>query len=310
MTSVNNSVVDINGNIDFTIYGNGITTNAAGSKVIVDGAKIAVPKQMKYSYYSLGAYQGTINVNTGDNGNTPGNKRVVLDGDVFALNTGTINMALRTPDSYLNGIVDNGGTVNFWLQNGAQWTNSIQNTRYMKDDEDKGGNGKSYVTKLIGGTNKGNAGVIYQTKNSPFTRIDRYAGYTAVIYSHDGSTPSKILGGDIQIEKADAGSNIRIITDYDTHMETAAVQDAVLNALAHKLTYSEYTNGVRNLNGTAEIAEGLTASAVTKKSGTLHLICMARDILARLRSRRFHRSRIRQNLLRRLRVIKIRMGNM
>lgn len=131
-----------------------------------------------------------------------------------------------------------------------------------------------------------------------------------MIYSHDGSTPSKILGGDIQIEKADTGSHIRIITDYDTHMETAAVQDAVLNALAHKLTYSEYTNGGRNLNGTAEIAEGLTASAVTKKSGTLHLICMARDILARLRNRRFHRSRIRQNLLRRLRVIKIRMGNM
>ncbi len=269
LTSVNNSVVDINGNIDFTIYGNGITTNAAGSKVIVDGAKIAVPKQMKYSYYSLGAYQGTINVNTGDNGNTPGNKRVVLDGDVFALNTGTINMALKTPDSYLNGIVDNGGTVNFWLQNGAQWTNSIQNTKYAKDDEDKGGNRKSYVTKLIGGTNKANAGVIYQTKESPFTRIGRYSGYTAVIYSHDGSTPSKILGGDIQIEKADTGSYIRIITDYDTHMETAAVQDAVLNALAHKLTYSEYINGVRNLNGTAEIAEGLTAFAVTKKIGNI-----------------------------------------
>ena len=43
----------------------------------------------------------------------------------------------------------------------------------------------------------------------------------------------------------------------------------VLNALAGKLTYSNYTEGERNLTGYAKIADGLTASSQTLKSDTI-----------------------------------------
>ena len=60
---------------------------------------------MKYGYYSLASYLGTINMNTGSEGNTPGISDVQLNGDIFALKTGTINLALTTDDSYLSGII-------------------------------------------------------------------------------------------------------------------------------------------------------------------------------------------------------------
>ena len=42
-----------------------------------------------------------------------------------------------------------------------------------------------------------------------------------------------------------------------------------LNALAGKLYYNAYTGGQRNLTGTVQIAEGLTASSVTLKTGDI-----------------------------------------
>ena len=43
----------------------------------------------------------------------------------------------------------------------------------------------------------------------------------------------------------------------------------VLNALAGKLTYSNFVNGEKNLTGYVKIADGLTASSQTKKSDTI-----------------------------------------
>ena len=105
---------------------------------------------MNYGYYALAAYEGTVNMNTGVDGITPGQDTVQLNGDLFALNTGNINVALTTADSSLNGIIDNGGTVNLWLQNGAEWNNIANNHRYKQDNEDVGNNEQSRVTNFYG----------------------------------------------------------------------------------------------------------------------------------------------------------------
>lgn len=273
LTNIEKSKVTVTGDVDMAVYGNGITTNALGSEVSIGGGHIAVPQGTKYGYYTLGAYVGTINVNMNEAGSAAGTHDVQLDGDVFALKTtGTINLGLTTKNSYLNGIVDNGGKVNMWLQNGAVWTNEAKNTRYKQDDEDVGSNEVSRVTFLHGGTKSGTsdtAGVIIQTENSKSLTIDKFSGAAKVLYSHDSETPTKILGGDVTIGTAIRGSEIILRTNYDDNMQSDAVKDQVLNALAEKLYYKNAVNDKNFLSGKVEIAEGLTASSAAKYIGNI-----------------------------------------
>ena len=273
LTNIEKSKVTVTGDVDMAVYGNGITTNAVGSEVSIGGGHIVVPQGTKYGYYTLGAYAGTINVNMNEAGSAAGTHDVQLDGDVFALkSTGTINLGLATKHSYLNGIIDNGGKVNMWLQNGAVWTNEAKNTRYKQDDEDVGSNEVSRVTFLQGGTKSGTsdtAGVIIQTENSKSLTIDKFSGAAKVLYSHDSNTPTKILGGDVTIGSAIRGSEIVLRTDYDDNMQSDAVKNQVLNALAKKLYYKDAVNEKTALSGKVEIAEGLTASSAAKYIGNI-----------------------------------------
>ena len=273
LTNIEKSKVTVTGDVDMAVYGNGITTNARDSEVSIGGGHIVVPQGTKYGYYTLGAYVGTINVNMNEAGSVAGTHDVQLDGDVFALkSTGAINLGLATKNSYLHGIVDNGGKVNMWLQNGAVWTNEAKNTRYKQDDEDVGSNEVSRVTFLHGGTKSGTsdtAGVIIQTANSKSLTIDKFSGAAKVLYSHDSNTPTKILGGDVTIGSAIRGSEIVLRTDYDDNMQSDAVKNQVLNALAEKLYYKNAVNGEKFLSGKVEIAEGLTASSVAKYTGNI-----------------------------------------
>lgn len=273
LTNIEKSKVTVTGDVDMAVYGNGITTNAVGSEVSIGGGHITVPQGTKYGYYTLGAYAGTINVNMNAAGSAAGTHDVRLDGDVFALkSTGAINLGLATKNSYLNGIIDNGGKVNMWLQNGAVWTNEAKNTRYKQDDEDVGNNEVSRVTFLHGGTKSGTgdtAGVIIQTANSKSLTIDKFSGAVKVLYSHDSNTPTKILGGDVNIGSAIRRSEIVLRTDYDDNMQSDAVKNQVLNALAEKLYYKNAVNGEKFLSGKVEIAEGLTASSVAKYTGNI-----------------------------------------
>lgn len=273
LTNIEKSKVTVTGDVDMAVYGNGISTNASGSEVSIGGGHIVVPQGTKYGYYTLGAYVGTINVNMNEAGSAAGTHDVQLDGDVFALkSTGTINLGLTTKNSYLHGIVDNGGKVNMWLQNGAVWTNEAKNTRYKQDDEDVGSNEVSRVTVLHGGTKSGTsdtAGVIIQTENSNSLTIDNFSGAAKVLYSHDSNTPTKILGGYVTIGSASSGSEIVLRTNYDDHMQTDAIKDQVLNALAEKLYYKNAVYGEKCLSGKVEIAEGLTASSVAKYTGNI-----------------------------------------
>ena len=269
LTQVENSRVDVSGTADMDVYGNGITTNAKNSTVSVGGGEINVPKGMNYGYYTLGAYQGTINVNTGKDGTAAGNNSVKLGGDIFALSTGTVNVALTTGDSYLRGIVDNGGTVNMWLQNGASWINQANNTRYAQDNEDVGSNGASHISKLTGGS-AGAAGVIFQKSGSKDITIDKYSGNTMVIYEHDNSNPENILGGNFTVKTAETGSAVALRTDSSgINTSSEATVNKVLNALANKLYYTDYVNGSRNLDGQVQITEGLTAASAAKYVGSV-----------------------------------------
>ena len=269
LTQVENSRVDVSGTADMDVYGNGITTNAKNSTVSVGGGEINVPKGMNYGYYTLGAYQGTINVNTGKDGTAAGNNSVKLGGDIFALKTGTVNVALTTDDSYLRGIVDNGGTVNMWLQNGASWINQANNTRYAQDNEDVGSNGASHISKLTGGS-AGAAGVIFQKSGSKDITIDKYSGNTMVIYEHDNSNPENILGGNFTVKTAETGSAVALRTDSSgVNTSSEATVNKVLDALANKLYYTDYVNGSRNLDGQVQIAEGLTAASAAKYVGSV-----------------------------------------
>ncbi|WP_293808706.1 hypothetical protein [uncultured Phascolarctobacterium sp.] len=264
LTQVENSRVDVSGTADMDVYGNGITTNAKNSTVSIGGGEINVPKGMNYGYYTLGAYQGTINVNTGKDGTAAGNNSVKLGGDIFALKTGTVNVALTTDDSYLRGIVDNGGTVNMWLQNGASWINQANNTRYAQDNEDVGSNGASHISKLTGGS-AGAAGVIFQKSGSKNITIDKYSGNTMVIYEHDNSNPENILGGNFTVKTAETGSAVALRTDSSgVNTSSEVTVNKVLDALANKLYYTDYVNGSRNLDGQVQIAEGLTAASAAK----------------------------------------------
>lgn len=257
LTSVKNSEVEVKGLANMDVYGNGITVNAAGSKVSIGGGTIHVPSGRNYGYYTLGAYQGTINVNTGTTGTTPGAQKVQLNGDVFALSGAHVNMALTTSDSYLHGIVDNGGTVNMWLQNGATWTNEARNTRYAEDNEDVGSNGASHITTFVGGSTAANAGIINQKSDQAIT-IDNYSGHATVNYG----TMTK-NGAGVTISAAAPQSAMTVSGDRVGLSDREAME-----TLAKKLTYTGYAEGERNLTGTVKVNEGLTTRSVAR-TGTI-----------------------------------------
>ena len=82
LTQVEKSNVTVRDDVDMTVYGNGVTTNAKDSSVrIAGGGAIQVPAGMKYSYYALAAYQGAVSMNMGDDGTKPGNNKT---GDAIA----------------------------------------------------------------------------------------------------------------------------------------------------------------------------------------------------------------------------------
>lgn len=257
LTSVKNSEVEVKGLANMDVYGNGITVNAAGSKVSIGGGTIHVPSGRNYGYYTLGAYQGTINVNTGTAGTAPGTQKVQLNGDVFARSGAHVNMALTTSDSYLHGIVDNGGTVNMWLQNGATWTNEARNIRYAEDNEDVGSNGASHITKFVGGSTAANAGIINQKSDQAIT-IDNYSGHATVNYG----TMTK-NGAGVTISAAAPQSALTVSGDRAGLSDREAME-----TLAKKLTYTGYAEGERNLTGTVKVNEGLTTRSVAR-TGTI-----------------------------------------
>ena len=249
-------------------------------------------------YYALASYGGTINVNVKNQ--EAQNGKVEMVGNVLAMKSsdeagkamvyqnGRLNIGLTTQDSSWKGVIDNAGTakageVNLWLQNGAQW---IYENASRKDGLDASNladysrpyyekyDGVSHLSSLVGGKDKASAGIIKVNDSDPI-HIANAEGVTKVWYEHDDATPGNIIGGDVKVFNAKTGTEMMLYTgnngiskgfaEGDTAAEKNNVSE-VLNSLAHKLWYMA---GDSNLTGSVSIAEGLTASSVTMKTGNI-----------------------------------------
>ena len=249
-------------------------------------------------YYALASYGGTINVNVKTQ--EAQNGKVEMVGNVLAMKSsdeagnamvyqnGRLNIGLTTQDSSWKGVIDNAGTekageVNLWLQNGAQW---IYENASRKDGLDASNladysrpyyekyDGISHLSSLVGGKDKASAGIIKVNDSDPIY-IANAEGVTKVWYEHDDATPGNIIGGDVKVLNAKTGTEMMLYTgnngiskgfaEGDTAADKNNVSE-VLNSLAHKLWYMA---GDSNLAGSVSIAEGLTASSVTMKTGNI-----------------------------------------
>ena len=195
---------------------------------------------------------------------------------------GRVNIGLTTKDSTWKGVIDNAGTdhageVNVWLSNGAQWTHEATSRvdgldyshmpAYSKPSYDNF-DGVSYVNKLVGGQKSANSGFIYQNSDVKLN-FANYSGYNTIVYKHNenGTQKEHYIGGDTTIQHAGAGANVTMATDNkNIDLKNGDEVEAVLNALASKLTYSGYVNNERDLSGTVMIASGLTASSITAEA--------------------------------------------
>ena len=293
--------VTINGNVELLGNANGLFVNMGGSKINVDGGKIEVFDILENGYAAIRAENGIVNMNVvqDKDGNVTGaaNNKVIINGNlgvstgaVFASDKhGTkseINLGLTTKDSVLTGVVENTfndegnkagsytftGAVNLWLQNGATWNNEKVGTAIGDLEDSLEEFSGSHVAKLVGGNDANNVGTIVQKDANNLT-IDNYSGHTNIFYAHTGNGESKghySKYGDTIIKHAEAGSVVNLITgNNDVKMTDENSVNKVLNALASKLTYSNFTNNEKNLKGYVKIADGLTASSAAKICGDI-----------------------------------------
>ena len=295
--------VTINGDVNAKIDGNCLFANGGHAKLTINGGgNIEINKDNTHNYYAMIAECGTtsMNVNLDNNYNATGARtnKLVLKGNITA-STGAVNvnepelhsvvnLGLATKDSEWTGVAYNKfpetgkvtsgktftGAINLFLQNGATWNNeewgAVEKKAWGADPYTG-----SHITKLVGGDNAANAGVINQNDANDIT-VDNYNGNTKVIYKHDSTDPTKISGGSFRITNAAEGSAITLMTDRtgltdgfsdnDSVKSTNTVNE-VLNKLAQKLFYTSYAD--KHLAGTVEIADGLTASSVSLKSGPI-----------------------------------------
>ena len=306
------SSVTVTGPVDISgVRGSGIKLAGKDTKVAVGGGNItaAEDSDKSHNFYAVRVEKGTLDINMKDG--AAGSTTTKITGDMYATgqygkkvveytggelidwnDAGILNVALTDKDSFWKGVAaydqynsDYGsggntmhdiGQFNLYLQNGAVWTNEQQShvTTTTIASKNPVWTGSTLAT-LHGGNDAANAGLIYQKDNNPISVVN-YSGHTTVFYEHDAADPTKIIGGDFNITKAEKGSAITFITDNKgitsgfNDSDTAEAKDnvaSVLNNLAGKLFYHNYTDG--NLKGVVKIADGLTASSAALKTGDI-----------------------------------------
>ena len=300
MGSSKGGTITVNGDVDFQGNANGIWANAGGAVVNVNGGgSIVVKEGQDMGYAAIKAENGTVNMNVlkDEAGNVTGaaDNAVTIKGNL-SLDTGAVNSAdvhgtkseinlgLSTAESSLTGVVQNSfaeggkkagdktftGDANLWLQNGATWNNEVVGT-IIKNPWGGEKWAGSRVTNFTGGESEAKAGNIFQKDNNSLT-ISNYSGNTNIFYAHtgNGEAAENYAAGDTVIKGAAAGSVVSMITDNTgVAMDNKDSVANVLNALAGKLTYSNYVNGENNLTGYVKIADGLTASSAALKTGDI-----------------------------------------
>ena len=292
--------ITVNGNVDMNVIGTGLQAGK-DSHITVRGGKIRTHALNTSDTYALLAEEGTVFMNTGADGTTPGTNDTDVYGNLGALNTNfdqaghmknpgihqtLVSLGLTTEKSKLTGGVLNefaetgrnphDSGVDLYLSNGAQWQNKwIGAKRAAVSDRpaDQGAK-ESYlytgskIRRLFGGTTQNTAGTIFQQEENPIT-VDNYSGWQRVIYGRKAD--GNLFGGDFIVKHAAPGSHIILRTD-STGLNTGSADAAdrlrvndTLSSLAQKLHYLAYQSGERNLTGQVEIAEGLTAPAAALK---------------------------------------------
>ena len=262
----------LNGNLDMKVKGVGVDMRGSEKNAVtIAGGTIFTPDDgEEASYKAVAATSGTFAMGMNDAKTGSNGKDVVVQGTISLGKKGTVDLGLGSSKSRWTGIADNkdGHPMNLYLSDGGMW----ENRRTSKDQY--GLFAGSRVTKVAGGTAPAKAGVIVQKDSNPIT-IDHYSGHTILVYDHEASSPATMIGGDTIIANAEAGSGTTMRTNsrgLDTNSGKAKdknLVNATLNALANKLFYTAYKNGETNLTGKVEIAEGLTTSAVAKKTGNI-----------------------------------------
>lgn len=262
----------LNGNVDMAVKGVGVDMRGSEKNTVtIAGGTILTPDDREEaSYIAVAATSGTFTMGMNDAKTGSNGKDVIVQGTISLGAGGTVNLGLGSSKSRWTGISDNEDErpVNLYLSDGGIW----ENRQTAKDQY--GLFAGSRVTKVAGGTTPAKAGVIAQKDSNPIT-IDHYSGHTILVYDHEISSPTTMIGGDTTIARAAAGSGITMRTGsrgLDTNSVKAKdknLVNATLNALANKLFYTAYKNGENNLTGKVEIAEGLTTSAVAKKLGDI-----------------------------------------
>ena len=281
------SVITVDGKADINLHnGNAITAIRNGSTVSVGGGNIKIAKNNSKEFYALQSDGGVVNVNMNADKNAAGTATTVIEGNISAygekankafdmdVTDSIVNIGLTDKKSSWTGTAfakDLGtsgfpfkGIVNLYLANGATWNNEA----WGKTNAAFEG---SHVAKLAGGASEAAAGNIFQKDSNNLT-IDNYSGNTNIFYAHtgNGENASNYAAGDTIIKSAAAGSAVSLITDNTgISMNNDASVANVLNALAGKLTYSNFVNGENNLNGSVKIADGLTSSSQTLKVDTI-----------------------------------------
>ena len=290
--------VTINGDVNAKIDGNCLFANGGHAKLTINGGgNIEINKDNKHTYYAMMAESATTSMNVNLDANydaiSARDNKLVLKGNVGA-STGAmnanepelytkVNLGLATADSVWTGVAHNGfkdegnkagdktfyGAINIFLQNGATWNNE----KWGETSKPYGGSGfvGSHVAKFVGGSDAVHAGNIFQKDENDLT-IDNYSGNTNIFYAHtgNGEAASDYAAGDTIIKSAAEGSVVSMITDNSgVAMDNEYSVANVLNALAGKLTYSNFVNGEKNLTGYVKIADGLTASSAAMQTGNI-----------------------------------------
>ena len=292
----NDSTVTVKGDVDITVNGTGIQANKGGKVNVIGGGSVKIDRTDKADQYALEAEAAEISMNvaTDSEGNVTGagSRKVVLEGNLGVLDksygaapnndgVSVISLGLATEDSTWRGVAYNeyrenedraeatqgtdtkDGKINLYLKQGS-WINEAYGAV-------KQGFTGSKVNVLAGGNDAANAGNIFQNDSNKLT-IDNYSGNTNIYYAHtgNGEAAGDYAAGDTIIKSAEKNSSVSLITDNKgVAMDNADSVANVLNALAGKLTYSNFTKGEKNLAGYVKIADGLTASSAAMKTGDI-----------------------------------------
>ena len=273
--------LNVNGNVDLAVNAHGLLASGEQGVINVNGGSITVNKATNGLYAIAALDKGTVNMNVANG--AAGANDVTINGNIgviagmmgsIGMSTADVNLGLGTDKSVLNGVIYNSfdsedGKANLYLQNGATWNNASWGN-IINDEESLAFTG-SHVTKFVGGSDAVHAGHIFQNDTKKLT-IDNYSGNTNIYYAHEGNgeAAADYKAGDTVIKSASAGSSVSLITDNkNVDMTDNNSVGSVLNALAGKLTYSNFATGEKNLVGYVKIAEGLTSSSAAITTGDI-----------------------------------------